>query len=57
MIFVYFPPLTSQNDKKSLITTTSFPILYEANEEEFRAKLLEWGVEMEETERGSYASC
>ena len=33
---------------------TSFPVLYEADEETFRAKLLEWGVEMEETERGIY---
>ncbi|MBQ3069147.1 MAG: hypothetical protein IJD01_04265 [Clostridia bacterium] len=52
MIFVYFTPPTYQNNKPSSITMTSFPVLYEADEETFRAKLLEWGVEMEETERG-----
>ncbi len=56
-VFVSFPPSKSWRINISKLEQERNPIIYEANEEEFRAKLLEWGVEMEETARGSYASC
>ena len=45
-VFVYFPPDPRPKDE------TRYTIEYEADKEEFRAKLKEWGVEMEEVVRG-----
>ncbi len=53
-VFVYFPKKT-WNERASSMTKTRYPVVYEADEEELRAKLQEWGVEMVEAKRGIFA--
>jgi len=54
-VFVCFPPSKTWHTDKPLWYHKQYPIPYEADEELFRAKLQEWGVEMAEVKRGVFA--
>lgn len=53
-IFVQFPPSKTWDKDISESTQMMNPIVYEADEELFRANMEEWGVEMTETKRGMW---
>ncbi len=52
-IFVYFPPFKTWRQDTSWNERGRTRIIYEADEEEFLAKLNEWGVELETVFRGN----
>ena len=54
-VFVCFPPCKTWASDKPISYHREYPIPYEVDEEFFRAKLNEWGVEMVETKRGVFA--
>ena len=54
-VFVCFPPSKTWHTDKPVSYHKEYPIPYEVDEEFFRAKLNEWGVEMVETKRGVFA--